>query len=146
MDKVIEYSELKFFRTEFSFKNKKQATEYFDNILLQSCRKYVDAIIADSDEQMHIVFSWAEILLYSVVVFVCMSLMAILKFDSIIPGIVFLVLSLGSVFTRAILNTKFSNLAFGKTFTKSIFEMNNYEFLEEMRQEELDKLKNKSVD
>ena len=146
MDKVIEYSEFKFFKTEFNFKNDKQETEYFDNILLKSSRKYVDAIDASLDEDMHVIFSWAEISLYSAVVFICMSLMAILKFDSIIPGAIFLVMSLSAIFARTILNTKFSNLAFGKTLTKSLFEMDNYGFLEEMRQEELDKLKNDSID
>ena len=146
MDKVIEYSEFKFFKTEFSFKNEKQSEEYFDNILLHSCRKYVDAMVAESHERMHIVFSWREMLLYSSIVFLALSLLTVLTFNTIIPTIITLILSIVTAITRYYLNIQFQDIGFGINFTKSLFEMNNYAVLEEIRQEELDKLKNKNID
>ena len=142
MDNEIEFKGFKFFKTEFRFKNQKCSGEYFNNILLKSCRQYIDARDDEYDESIYILLSWIELLLYSSIVFLALSLLSILTFESITPTVITLALSVASAITRFFLDKKLITISTNKVFTKSMLEMSNYELLEEMRQELIDKHNN----
>lgn len=134
LNAAMEFEGFKFFRKEFKFKSKDQYNKYFDNALIESPLKFIRLSKADFDEKIHIAFSWMAILKIVGWVLLGMTALIILAQTSPLLGAILVGLSMLSVLGSKIAKGKLDRLAFGKSFSIQMYEMNNYENLEQGRQ------------
>jgi hypothetical protein len=134
-DNILTFEGFKFRRTNFRFRNKKAMNSFFNEALIESPVKFLNLIDARTLEKMHILFSWMMIHRIAVYIWLILSFFSIYYHASnkIVIGIV--VMALFSFIISKVLSKNLDNAAFGRSFFTSMGENDNFEFLEEVRQE-----------
>lgn len=130
----MEFEGLKLVKTKFKFKSEKEYNIFFNNALIASPLRFINLTKQEFDENMHIIFSWKEITKCISFGFLFMFLFAILNGDSLILRLSILGFSSISMLINWFLRKKLNDLNFGKSFVISIYEMDNYFVLEEIRE------------
>ena len=132
---AMEFEGLKFKKESFKFSSKKKYNDFFNDALIDSPLQFIRASKDEFDEKIHIAFSW--MILTKIVSWALLGITAILILAH--AGWVFPLVSVGlsfiSMFSSKRLNSKVEDLALGKSFVIQMYEMNNYENLEEVRRE-----------
>jgi len=131
----MEFTGFKFRKSEFKFKNRKEYNKYFDNALIESPFKFVRASKAEFNEKIHIALSWMEITKIVAWVLLGVSILSSLVSLGTIFGISMIGLGFISMGLSKFFKNKVEDLAIGKSFCIQMYEMNNFENLEEIRED-----------
>lgn len=132
---AMEFEGFKFFKKEFKFKNKLEYNKYFNNALIESPLQFIRLSKDEFNEKMHIALSWMAVLRIASWTLMGMAALGIFYKLGIVFGIIAIGLSVISMLASNVAKGKLDNLALGKSFSIQMYEMNNYENLEEVRQE-----------
>jgi hypothetical protein len=132
---AMEFEGLKLRTKSFKFSSKKKYNDFFNDALIDSPLQFIRLSKQEFDEKIHIAFSW--MILTKVISWFLIGLSAILILAHVpwMLSLALVVFSFISMFASKIFNTKVEDLALGKSFVIGAYEMNNYENLEEVRQE-----------
>lgn len=147
MENVKIYNKLKFSKTSFNFKNNQDQKDFYNKMLLISPRKYVDTLVEENEERMHVAFSWSELFYYMCVIFTGISFLfgILFKFSEIytvsmsVPIVLWFMSSIFGIM-KLRYSRKYKNIVYSSMFTKSLYEMDNYSFLREDRKNLLNKI------
>ena len=136
----MEFNTLKFFKSDYSF-NRKQMEQYLNKVLLKGCGVYMDEYEKIKNEKIHVFFSW--MLLFKFLSYILLGIVVLLIFDKVNIFLTTLLFGI-SIITKIIsyfLDKKIIQISSAYKFSTSIIRSDNYEFLEQIRQ---DLLKEKS--
>lgn len=135
LNSTMEFEGFKFFKKEFKFKNKAEYNRYFNNALIKSPFQFIRLSKEEFNEKIHIALSWMTVL--RIASWVLMGIVALGIFYKLgmVFGFVSIGLSIISMLMSNFAKSRVENLALGKSFSIQMYEMNNYENLEEVRQE-----------
>ena len=140
MNIEMEFTGLKFKKSEFKFKNQKEYNQYFDNALIESPFQFIRISKAEFNENIHIALSWMEITKIIAWVLLGASVISFIASLGSIIGISMIALGFILMEISKFFKIRTDNLAMGKAFCIQMYEMNNFENLEEIRK---DLIKNK---
>jgi hypothetical protein len=132
---AMEFYGFKFFKKEFKFKSKKEYNQYFNNALIESPFQFIRLSKEEFNEKIHIALSWMAALRIASWALMGMAALGIFCKLGMTFGFVSIGLSVISMLVSNISKGRVENLALGKSFSIQMYEMNNYENLEEVRQE-----------
>ena len=141
MLKIENYSEFKYFKTDYKFRNDKAESDYFDNILIEDgAMTYTNALVSSVKEDMHVAFSWGETLYYASIVFLALSVLSVLSFHNLLITGILLGLSLFGGFMKWRAKRVYKDLGLGMSLTESLFSMDDYSVLREERLKMIEEL------
>ncbi len=132
---------LKFRRKTFKFASKKKYNDFFNNALIEGPVQFIRVSKAEFDEKMHIALSWMFLAKIISWLFLGIAVIGMLASATWIFGAAVVGLSFLSRFASKRSESKLEALALVKSFCIGIYEMNNYENLEEVRQQLIEEKK-----
>lgn len=135
LNSAMEFEGFKFFKKEFKFKSKEEYNQYFNNALIESPFQFIRLSKEEFNEKMHIALSWMAAFRIASWVLMVMAPLGMLSKFGMVFGFATIGLSAISMLASNVAKGKLENLALGKSFSIQMYEMNNYENLEEVRQE-----------
>ena len=138
---AMEFDGFKLRKTEFKFETKKKYDEYFSNALIDSPLHFIRISKAEFDEKMHITLSWMMVFKMAAWIFLGITVIGLLAQLGVAFGYIAIGLSFLNMIGSSIAKGKLENLALGKSFCIQIYEMDNYENLEIVRQELIEEKK-----
>ena len=132
---AMEFEGLKLRSKAFKFASKKKYNQIFNDALIDSPLQFIRLSKQEFDEKIHIAFSW--MILTKVLSWFLMGVSAILILAHVpwMLSLALVVFSFSGMIASKLFSSKVSDLALGKSFVIGAYEMNNYENLEEVRQE-----------
>lgn len=125
----------------FKFKPNKKYEENFSEALIESPLQFIRLSKESFDEKMHIAFSWMAILNISALGLMGIAIIIALLQAPII-GIISICISMISRIGSKKFQIKLEDLSISKSFCIGMYEMNNYENLEIVRQELIEEKRN----
>lgn len=135
MNSEMQFKGFKFRKSEFKFKNKKEYNKYFDNALIESPFQFIRISKAEFNEMIHIALSWMEITKIISWILLGTSILSTVSNLGINFGLSMIVLGLASMALSKLYKNKTEDLALGKSFCIQMYEMNNFENLESVRED-----------
>jgi len=129
--KVI--NKLKFKSTKFSFRNKKELVDYFDQELIKGSKNYVNKVKEQAEENLHIIFSYHIIFQYISFILLGIAGITTLKEMAFLLNFSILCLSLLLFFLSVILKFEVDKRMFGVKLGIKMLSIDNFTLLEEQR-------------
>jgi len=125
MDNILVYNKLKFFKTIFRFSNEKESRLFFDNELRKSVESYIKSVENESNENIHILYSWSKVLKYFSYSTIILSLLTLLQNLPNLFVLILLSTSLISMLISKFLEKKSLRNLHGKEFAISMLRLND---------------------
>ena len=131
----MEFTGIKLTKSEFKFKSKEEYQKYFNDALIESPFQFVRISKAEFNENIHIALSWSEITKIISWTLLGVSLIVSLLSVGLIFNISVIALGFLSLGISKLFKNKAKDLSMGKAFCIEMYESNNFENLEEVRED-----------